>query len=100
MTDPAHARRYTPAGVDDAFADALAARLGLSVAARERLCLFHGAEDALLKILLRRGGSLGGVVLPDFSWSHYGALSRGLGLRVETFPVIATAGVGRLIRKV
>jgi histidinol-phosphate aminotransferase len=86
--DAFEGRRYTPPEVASAFHTELAHALGLpQTSERASLCLFHGAEDALLKILLWKAPRLGNVVLPSFSWSNYASLAEGLGLAAESFPV-------------
>lgn len=87
--DPSKGRQYTPASVMHRFQAELENALGLAQpqGSQASLCLFHGAEDALLKLLLWKSPHVGGLVLPHFSWSNYTALAEGLSIKTETFPV-------------
>ena len=63
----------------------LLAHLGVSDIAQ--VCLFHGAEDALLKVFLWKNASCRHLILPDFSWNQYLNLAAGLGFSLKEFAV-------------
>jgi histidinol-phosphate aminotransferase len=92
--DACEGRRYALPGDAAHFRAALALALGVEPGPRGKgepgVCLFHGAEDALLKIMLWRAASTSRVILPDFSWNTYAQLAQGLDLSVETFPVLTS----------
>jgi histidinol-phosphate aminotransferase len=53
----------------------------------ERVCLFHGAEDALLKLFLLKNVYCKTLILPDFSWNQYRILASGLDYKIISFEV-------------
>jgi histidinol-phosphate aminotransferase len=76
------ARRYAPELLDQQLRSELSLLLGV-----EKIALFHGAEDALLKCLLLWKSDHSTVVLPELSWSNYRSLAQGLGYATEEFSI-------------
>lgn len=76
--------RYGQPMVRAEFIHSLAGFLGIE---RESLCLGHGAEDLLLKLLLLEKLKSRDLILPELSWGEYGRLASGCGYDLHSIPM-------------
>jgi histidinol-phosphate aminotransferase len=80
---PAGASQYATVALHEALIRELASGLGVRP---EQVTLFHGAEDALVKLLSWHRQAARQIVVSDFSWLTYRDIAGGLGYEVRQTP--------------
>lgn len=81
--EPFEVSHYASEAQHGALVHGLAAGLGVQ---QGRVTLFHGAEDALVKLLSWHRQASSTVVVAEFSWLNYLHVARGLGYTVRHVP--------------